>query len=87
MPAIAYPGCWVSGLYPAALPVPSLGPADQRLTPPTDRARKLQVPTALTELRNEELHSSAATLANAGEAVWMPNFLNVTEAICGHLSP
>lgn len=39
----------------------------------------------VTELRNEELHSSSATLANAGEAVWMPPFLNVVEAVCAHL--
>lgn len=39
----------------------------------------------LLELRNEELHSSRGALANAGEQVWMPRFLNVVEAICSHL--
>lgn len=35
----------------------------------------------LAELRNEELHSSRAALASAGQETWMPMFLNVIEAI------
>jgi hypothetical protein len=39
----------------------------------------------LTELRNEELHSSRATFASTGYSLWMPKFLGVVEAICAHL--
>lgn len=39
----------------------------------------------LTELRNEELHSSRATLATTEAPAWMAKFLDVVEAICTHL--
>jgi len=40
----------------------------------------------LVALRNEELHSAAATFANADPAQWMPKFLAVVETIANHLS-
>jgi len=39
----------------------------------------------LTDLRNQELHSSMAALANIPRSVWMPRFLNVLEAVCAYL--
>lgn len=39
----------------------------------------------LVEIRNEELHSSAAAFHKTPEPVWMPKFLTVVEAICKHL--
>ena len=39
----------------------------------------------LTDLRNQELHSSMAALANTPRSAWMPRFLNVLDALCMHL--
>jgi hypothetical protein len=36
----------------------------------------------LADLRNQELHSADAALANADAQVWMPKFLAVVEAVC-----
>jgi hypothetical protein len=36
----------------------------------------------LADLRNQELHSADAALANADPQVWMPKFLAVVEAVC-----
>jgi hypothetical protein len=39
----------------------------------------------LADLRNHELHSADAALANADRQVWMPKFLAVVEAVCSML--
>lgn len=39
----------------------------------------------LADLRNQELHSSMAVLANTPRSAWMPRFLNVLDALCMHL--
>jgi hypothetical protein len=39
----------------------------------------------LANVRNEELHTSTATLASLDNAVWMPKFLRVMEVLAKHL--
>lgn len=39
----------------------------------------------LAEMRNEELHSSRATVEIIDRTAWMPQFLDVVEAVCIHL--
>ncbi|MFC4058192.1 hypothetical protein ACFOWE_07790 [Planomonospora corallina] len=39
----------------------------------------------LANVRNEELHTSAATLANLDNSSWMPKFLRVVEVVSDHL--
>jgi hypothetical protein len=39
----------------------------------------------LADLRNSEIHTSAAALANVDTEVWLPKFLAVVEAVCNHV--
>jgi hypothetical protein len=41
--------------------------------------------TFLANIRNAELHSSAATLASLDVVEWLPKFTRVAEVICDHL--
>lgn len=40
---------------------------------------------SLSNLRNNELHTGAAALANVSNDVWLPKFMRVAEVICTHL--
>lgn len=48
----------------------------------SDRTKDLEL---LIGVRNSELHSSSAALASAPDSAWLPEFLNVVEAVCEHL--
>jgi hypothetical protein len=81
-------------LLAAGITKPDVQPKSLRITAVVERLKyvitdfgqdRVSDANFLLNLRNSELHTSDASLANLPEDTWLPRFLSVTEAITSHI--